>query len=327
LRKRVVRIIVVRREWKRVFPIHLVPRKEIMDMRKLTALSFTLATVVTSSVAAQDPVIVDDGAASAGAASDAYVSRGITLPQRTLRVDLGPYEQGINNSGFINGPQGSQYGLHFGQQRQHAGAFDAEDGIVTMGFGLSYGILDQLEVGVNLLPLPVDSRLGQWTDGDSGFGNITLYGRYAFLNAETVQIGAQLAMSLPTGTDHFGLGLGLPVNFNLGNLRLETGVEFEMFFGEGDDILTLDIPLGVTVGLGENAFVGGHVAFTLANLDDMFLIIPIGAHGGYSFRGGAVDADITGTFSYSIFSDNDNDSDTRYAEWTIGVGGTIFIPL
>jgi hypothetical protein len=143
-----------------------------------------------------------------------------------------------------------------------------------------------------------------------------------------VQIGAQLAMSLPTGADNFGLGIGLPVNFNLGALRIETGFEFEAFFVEDvDDFLTIDIPIAVTAGIGENAFVGGHLNLTLANLSNLIFILPLGAHGGYSFRGGAVDADITATFSYSIFGDIDENDDTRYAEWTIGVGGTIFFPL
>lgn len=299
-------------------------------MRTLSALSFTIVTAMSGTALAQiEPIGVDPAAAEEVVVpGETYVERGLTLPQRTLRVDLGPYEQGINNSGFINGPQGSQYGLHFGQTRIAVdGGGSTHDGIATMGFGVSYGILDELEVGANLIPIAIDSRFGTWSGTDSGFANLTFYGRYSFLNSDSVQIGAQLAMSLPTGVSAFGMGLGLPVNFNLGKLRLETGFEFEMFFQEGDELFTIDIPIAATVSLGENAFVGGHLAITLANLSDLFLILPLGAHGGYSFRGGAVDADITATFSYSIFTNNDGDDGTRFSEWTLGVGGTLFFPL
>lgn len=298
-------------------------------MRKLLAVPCLTAVLVASSAAAQDPLVVDDGTAVA-AEGAAYVERGITLPARTLRVDLGPYEQGINNSGVINGPQGSAYGLRFGQQRVNADEVFA-DAIATMGFGVSYGITDWLEVGGNLLPIAMDAPFGFYTDDaeEAGFGNITVYGRASFVNTELVQLGAQLALSFPTGVDAFGLAVGVPVNFNLGSVRLETGLELETYFIDGPgEYVGLDIPLGVTFGLGD-FFVGGHTALTIANLseDNTFLIIPLGAHGGYSFRGGVLDADVTATFSYHIFTDEDGVDDTRYAEWIIGLGGTMFFPL
>lgn len=303
-------------------------------MRTLWASSFALVLSMTSFATAQDDALMEDP--NAVVDSTAYTGRGITLPARTLRVDLGPSEQGINNSGVINGPHGSAYGLRFGQQRRRVGGgvdTTIKDGIATMGFGVSYGIIDALEVGANLMPIAIDSRLLIYTDfsNESGFGNITLYGRFAFLRTESVQIGAQLAMSVPSGIEAFGLGVGMPVSINFGgNLRLETGVEMEMFLGDAvnDTLISIDVPLAFTAGIGENFFVGGHLSFLLADLeDDLFLVIPIGAHAGYSFRGGALDADITANFDYSIFGDDDLDSDTRYSEWTIGVGGTLFFSL
>lgn len=304
-------------------------------MRSLFAFSFALVTVLARGALAQvEPITEDPGVVTEGIAP--YTARGITLPARTLRVDLGPSEQGINNSGTINGPHGSAYGLRFGQQRLHAGGgvdTTITDGIATMGFGVSYGVIDALEVGANLMPIAIDSRQLIYTDdgNESGFGNITLYGRFAFLRTETVQIGAQLALSVPSGVEAFGLGVGMPVNINIGeNLRLETGVEMEMFFGDAvnDTLLSIDVPVALTVGIGESFFVGGHLSFLLADLeDDLFLVVPLGGHAGYSFRGGVLDADITANFDYSIFGDEDLDDDTRYSEWTIGVGGTLFFSL
>lgn len=302
-------------------------------MRTLSASSFALVTFMTSLAAAQDDAMMEDP--NAVVDSTAYTGRGITLPARTLRVDLGPSEQGINNSGTINGPFGSAYGLHFGQQRTRVGGGVDEtfkDGIATMGFGVSYGIIDAFEVGANLMPIAIDSRYAFYTDNssESGFGNITLYGRFAFLRTDTVQMGAQLTMSVPTGVEAFGLGVGLPVSINIGDrLRLETGVEMEMYLGDyvNDSTISIDLPLAMTVGIGENLFVGGHVSFLLANLEDVYLVVPLGGHAGYSFRGGALDADITASFNYSIFGDRDSDADTRYSEWTIGLGGTLFFSL
>jgi hypothetical protein len=304
-------------------------------MRTLSASSFALITLLTSLAAAQDDAMMEDPNAVVDGIAP-YTARGITLPARTLRVDLGPSEQGINNSGTINGPFGSAYGLHFGQQRTRVGGGVDEtfaDGIATMGFGVSYGIIDALEVGANLMPIAIDTRYGFYTDNssESGFGNITLYGRFAFLRTDTVQMGAQLTMSVPTGVEAFGLGVGLPVSINIGDrLRLETGVEMEMYlgdFGPDDSMISIDLPLAMTVGIGENLFVGGHVSFLLADLEDVYLVVPLGGHAGYSFRGGALDADITASFNYSIFGDQDLDSDTRYSEWTIGLGGTLFFSL
>lgn len=261
-----------------------------------------------------------------------YTDRGVTMPARTLRIDLGAPEYGINDSGFVNGPFGSPYGLRIGRDRVHDGAGTHLSRFTMLGIGVAYGITDRVEIGVNALPLVLDASqftLGTRAADREGFGNLTAYARFALAHGRRAQVGLQLAASIPTGTDA-GLAVGLPINVNARHgLRVETGAELETFFGDdidGDDSpwLTLDIPVAVSKQLGRRGFAGVRSGVLLHGLtDESDVTIPIGGQGGFSVVGTHAAADFKGTFQY-FFLSNDVPG-VRTAAWSFGASVNVYV--
>lgn len=246
-----------------------------------------------------------------------YSARGTTLQARTLRIDLGPYERGINDSGTILGPFGSAYGL-----RVQVNTGDDDDGNdvgVGFGAGISYGITDELEVGALLLPIN--------TYGED-FGHITPYLRWAFVNLPKFQMGLQPSLAIPL-SDNLGLGTGLPMNIRAGRrVRIETGIELEIYFDTGDDdgtdddaYLHLDIPFALGIDVGRHGYIGPRVSFVLYDLDH--LVVPIGLFGGAMFHGPHGNgAEFTGSFSF--FVEND---DVIYPDFELVFGANVYFGL
>ncbi|MCA9577710.1 MAG: hypothetical protein H6726_04430 [Sandaracinaceae bacterium] len=225
-----------------------------------------------------------------------YAGRGMTLNPHTLRIDLGPYEHGINDSGTILGPLGSGYGLRV---QVDTDLPDDRDTHVQFGSGFGYGILRTLEVGV--LAFPVRS-------GGDRFGHVTPYLRWAFVSTAAFEMGLQATLAIPTGRDeNLGTAFGLPINIRIDDkVRIETGVELEIFFdtgrddGTGDDAyLHLDIPLAFGINVGRNGFFGPRASFTIVDLDD--LVVAVGGFGGATIRGRrGHGAEFTGAFSFFV---------------------------
>lgn len=218
-----------------------------------------------------------------------YATRGITLGKGTLRIDVGPYERSLNNSGTILGT--FSYGAYGARvQRWDFPVIDDQTHAV-LGIGAAYGILDELEVGALLAPVIMAP------DGD--FGDMAVYGRYAFLRTEAFELGAQLALSLPTGTEDFGIGVGLPFSVRLvERLRIEGGVEFEALVGPGDDWLSLDIPLAVSYNVLDPLFVGAQTGILIPDFDGV--IWPIGPFVGYTLALDSAALDFTGAFTWLV---------------------------
>lgn len=257
-------------------------------------------------------------ALAAPAAGRSYSARGTTLRARTLRIDLGPYERGINDSGTILGPFGSSYGLRI-QVDTNDDDGDGDDVGVGFGAGISYGITDELEIGALLLPIN--------TFGDD-FGHITPYLRWAFVNLPKFQMGIQPSLAIPL-SDNLGLGVGLPMNIRAGDrVRIETGVELEIYFDTGDDdgtddeaYLNLDIPLALGIDVGRYGYIGPRVSFVIFDFDS--LVVPIGLFGGAAFSGPRGNgAEFTGSFSY--FIDNDG---VVYPEFELVFGANLYFGL
>lgn len=225
-----------------------------------------------------------------------YASRGMTLPERTLRFDFGPYERGINDSGTILGPFGTGYGLRI---QGNAGPEDDDTG-VGFGLGFAYGITDELEVGALLLPIQPYGET---------FGHVTPYIRWAFVSTSAFQLGMQGSIAIPTG-ENLGVGFGLPMNIRIGGrVRIETGVELETYFDTGDDDmdddadLNLDIPFALGFDVGRRGFLGPRVSFVFLDFD--YLVVPVGGFGGFTFQGpNGNGGDITASFSYFIHDED-----------------------
>ncbi len=254
------------------------------------------------------PAEAADEPAAEGIATP-YAGRGITLSEGTLRVDIGPYEHGLNDSGAILGPLA--YGGNYGIRVQHFGEAGSNDNATFLGIGASYGVFDELEVGAVLLPILLSPR------GD--FADMALYGRYAFFRNEWVEVGGQLAMSFPSGAPGFGLGIGAPVTFRfIDRLRIDTGLELEMrlFRGGGNQYVGLDIPVAATYNITDSGFVGGHFAFTIYDFDG--LMVPLGVHGGYTLFTDAVAVDFTLKASFFLATPDSVDRVTPEFQFIFG---------
>jgi hypothetical protein len=221
-----------------------------------------------------------------------YASRGITLAEGTLRIDVGPYEHGINDSGIILGPLGVD---NYGIRVQHFGQAGSNDNLTFMGIGAAYGVFDELEVGALLVPVLLAPN--------GAFADMALYGRYAFFKRDWVEVGGQLAMSFPTGSRNFGLGFGAPVTFRfIDRLRIDTGLELELgLHSGGDQYVGLDIPIAATYNITDSGFVGAHLAFTA--YDFQGLVVPLGAQGGYTLVTDSVVVDFTGKATFFLATD------------------------
>lgn len=206
-----------------------------------------------------------------------YSARHTTLRRATLRLDLGPYEHGLNDSGILLGPYDeSAYGLRFTHY--------PNDTHAQLGIGLAYGIVDSVEIGV--LAVPLNFAQGQV------YGDLAGYVRWAFVDERVVQIGLQGLVQAPTWS-HVGFGVGLPMNFNAGRIvRIETGVELEVVFddvdrdgdGTNEQRLALDVPIALAVNIRPRGFLGAKADLLwdqIAGDADTFRA-GVGAFGGYS---------------------------------------------
>lgn len=309
-----------------------------MTMKKfLVASLLILDGAYVSTVSAQDPAVSGGGATSDGTVVGAevsggfpvrYVERPLTLRQRTLRVDVAPSDFGLMDSGMVMGPIGpfGSYGIRPGSVRSSfEDPFTGEtttvsDSFTQFGAGASYGVTDQFEAGVLLLP--VHSGYGR------SFGNISLYGRYAFLTGN-FSMGVQGTVGLPTYED-FTFGVGLPINVVTGSgLRIETGVEGEFIVDVDDDsgtFVNVDVPLAISVGIGDG-FVGGRTGVTLVGVDEdlVYVNLPIGAQGGYSLVAGPTLIDLKASFVWNLEIDEFEDESSSY--WYLMFGANAHFDL
>jgi hypothetical protein len=252
-----------------------------------------------------------------------YAERHLTMPKRTLRIDVGPFERSLSDSGTINGPfSHNGYGLRL-EEIDH-GAND--DLYVTLGTGLSYGINDRVEIGGQFLPAILSDE-----NDDADFGDMTTYVRWAFVDNRVFQMGLHGVVQFPTRTD-FGLGVGLPMNINAGDVvRIETGAELEVLFdardrdGDGNEeaILSVDVPIAITGRIARRGFLGGRadlLFFDLGGDDHANDLRPaVGATGGASIFGRrATIADFTGQMLFFVGDAID---------WELTFGASISIGL
>ncbi|MBC7171128.1 MAG: hypothetical protein H5U40_01810 [Polyangiaceae bacterium] len=251
-----------------------------------------------------------------------YAERHLTLPKRTLRFDMGPFERGINDAGILLGPYDeSAYGLRF----QDYNAPDGEDDVhVLLGLGVSYGVFNNLEIGVLVVPLNFEH--------DQKYGDLTPYVRWAFVDNRNFQMGLQGTVQIPTWTD-LGFGVGLPMNFNAGRIvRIEMGVELEVVFddrdydrppdGEDEPRLAIDVPLALSFNIRPRGFLGARADLLWDQIvGDYDAFRPgVGAFGGFSLFGRrATYADFTGSFM-GYFKDD-------IINWEVVLGATVAIGI
>lgn len=264
--------------------------------------------------------------AEPGQATPRYADRSMTLNKGTLRVDGGPSDFGLLDSGMINSGRGFRI------------SDIGTDTAVSLGLGVGYGITDAFEVGALALPLNFAP------DGVDAFGNPELYARYRFMTGN-VEVGAQAAVQIPLndypfmGDYSFGFSAGLPVLVRLGKMgRMDTGIEGEFLFGDRVDpaggtsssMINIDVPLAFNFNVTDNVFLGGRTGLLVRDVTEAdfdAFSVPLGIQGGYTLNKGV--ADLTAWFKFPAFLGGD----TYYGDtvnldyWEIGFGANFFVGL
>jgi len=93
-------------------------------------------------------------------------------------------------------------------------------------------------------------------DGDSGLGDLTLWGKYRFYDSGGVSFTAGAVLTLPTGSDDDGLGTGEVVPGGFAAVRVKAGDGY--FLGEAGVRLNQDATILDTEVSGRNStFLGG----------------------------------------------------------------------
>lgn len=162
---------------------------------------------VASIASAQDDTSTAAPTRVEAASGDAWASRSLTPNKLQLQIFAGPTS---HQALAIRG--GTQ---EFGLTIRHR---HPDSNRVGLPIGLSFGVLENLEVGI-ALPIYL-------SPGD--FGDLPIWATYQFKEGN-FQVGAQLALFLPTSSD-FGIQLGVPMMYSNGNLRFDTGVYAKFTF-------------------------------------------------------------------------------------------------
>jgi hypothetical protein len=261
--------------------------------------------------------------------AQAYARRAITMPARTLRL-----------SAFFSG------------HRRELGV--DEDFIFAFQIGGAYGITDDLEIGVGtekIGPSAIGagrSAASGWrptgegllsfvvVDGDFDFGDIPIYGRYRFLQTDLIEVGAELAVLIPTRTD-FALRLGAPVRLHVGDVfALDTGLYFSMVFGDDPSSPDDEFWGGFWVPIRPVVSVTDWLAFALTTglhvgpFDGDFFAIPLGLEVVTSFPlGEATTLDLVAGFEWpALLRPSTNDADaTEPGTYVLSAGARLYLGL
>ncbi len=234
-------------------------------------------------------------AASAGAqprgVRTRWSQRSLTMPSRTLRIDLAPPDYALLDSGAI----GEGYGFRFHGYDGNDPDDDPDEVVVTSGVGLAFGITPAVEVGAKLLPI-------RFTPNPD-YLDLELYLRWAFVRTRAADVGVQFGMQLPTDSPRlFGSSVGLPVRIRMGDVgRLDLGIELEVLFwdadGDGDVDVdgNVDLPMALSFSVTERFYLGGQFGLFIYDFDTVS--VRGGGHVGFTVGRGSPLVDFTASFN------------------------------
>ncbi len=197
--------------------------------------------------------------------SSAVADSSLVLPAGRLRLEAGPPDLALLDSGLL----GEGRGLRVGRIDRGGNG----DAVAQLGLGLSYGLSSRWEAGVLAAPVLLAP--------DADYGDLEMHTRFSVAKARHVQFALQAVLQFPTRTD-FGLALGAPLRIGGGRVVADTGFEIEMLFGDLD-LVNLDIPFALNVYLSPSFFVGARTGLFMLDFDDVF--VPLGFQvGGHAAR-------------------------------------------
>ena len=229
-------------------------------LRRSVCVGFALIVIQASSAFAQRRPMMN-------------AKRALTLPQYSLRIDVGAPERGLLDapgSGPTAGASSIGGARGFRILHGNAPGPSGRTTFIDLGVGFGFGISDDIEVGTLAFPL-------LFAPGGFDYGDLELYGRYRFFRGDYAEIGVQVAFNFPTETEFAG-ALGLPMLFPLGDsAKLETGLELELIaddppllFYEGGGFEAYgEIPFALTFNLTMRGFMGFRTGITIPGFDEV----------------------------------------------------------
>ena len=148
-----------------------------------------------------------------------FTERPLTLPQLTLRMTAGATLSVIDPGG-------------------------ANDYAATVGGGFAFGIIDDIEIGLGMGPIPSHPGVVDELDGLSGdiypsssrgFNPPYAYARFRFAKASAFELGLEAGFIAPVdGTDP-GVAVSLPIRLRATQaFAIDVAVGTMLFFNDGD---------------------------------------------------------------------------------------------
>jgi hypothetical protein len=259
------------------------------------ALSLTLVGLAPSSAAAQ-----------LRQTSPTYTQRGALERDVTIRIDSGPPDRTLLDSGEV----GEGYGLRLLRVDVPP---DVDDTYLSWGVGIAITPVRRFELGIQFAPVLYVPR--------TRYGDLESYGRFLIFGSRHVDIAAQLVLQFPTRND-FGMGFGVPMVFRLHpRVRLDVGVELELVIynapdGDRDVRPNFDLPVALAFNLTPRFFVGARAGVFVYDFRDASA--PFGGFVGYTV-GRRHTADFTAAFT-GYFGDTN-----RVWELILGITGRFWL--
>ena len=222
--------------------------------------------------------------------------RPLTLPERTLRAEV---DAGVS----------------------HLRIFDADINVAQMRLGAAYGITDDIEVGATIAPMTLGIL-----DSELRYGDPSIRARYRFMNGD-VEMAAEVEATIPVQDDAESddLAIRVPVRFHADRVRVDTGLETRLEFG--DDIeARLRVPVEGRLNITDELHVGLHSGLALESLENAGdnWRIPLASSVGYTIDGEAVTTDIGVAFELPAFVAN---GEIETGVWTAMLNANLHFDL
>lgn len=177
--------------------------------------------------------------ASTPAAAASFVHRSLTLPRSTWELGLGV--------GLARVPDNVGVGFNLELGIGLSPAFE-----LRMRTGLRVGYDGRL-LKADYWGRPVETET--YNLGGDTLANPEIGVKWAFVRRGTVEVGLDLRLTLPVGSD-IGFMFGLPLKLHFDRARIDSGVYVPIVFHEGDDSTAISIPLHLLFDVSGGTYFG-----------------------------------------------------------------------
>lgn len=204
-----------------------------------------------------------------------------------------------------------------------AGRICASGTGTSLNLGGAFGITNDLEVGATIAPLQLTEEFR--------YNDPSLYARYQFFHNGPLQVGVELAASIPVRSESvFQLRAGLPVWYNFTEtVQLRTGLFYSVLLTDPDVTHGLQVPLVFNANFTDQvhgALITG-VNLPFKDTGDT-LSMPLGLEAGFVLANinNRPMVDLAANFVFPSFLVPGSSGDKVFTElWQIGVTGRFYI--